>query len=59
MWYIGLSVSDGGLGYKKERDRFFSRVCCDRTRGNDFRLKERRFRLDMRKKFVTIRVVNY
>ena len=26
---------------KKEGDRLFSRVCCDRTRGNSFRLKFR------------------
>jgi len=41
-----LPVSKGG--YKKEGDRLFSRVCCDRTRGNGFKLKEKGFRLDMK-----------
>ena len=36
-----LSASEGG-GCKKE-NRLFSRVCYDRTRGNGFRLKERKF----------------
>ena len=51
----GLSVSKGG--YEKEGDKLFSRICCDKTGGNGFKPKEKRFGLDIRKMFFTIRVV--
>ena len=42
---------------KKDGDKLFSRGCCGRTNGDGFKLKEGRFRLNIKKKFFIRRMM--
>jgi len=55
--YSSLSVLKGA--YRKDGENIFSRACCNRTRRNGFKVREGRFRLDIRKKYFTMRVVKH
>jgi len=48
-----------GEACRKAGEGIFTSAWSDRTRGNGFKLKEGRFRLDIRKEFFTVRVMRH
>ena len=44
---------------KKAGEGFFRRACSNRTRGSGLKLEEGRFRLDIRNKLFTVRIVKH
>ena len=45
--------------YMEARKGLCIRACSDKMKGNGFKVEEGRFRLDIRKKFFTVRVVRH
>ncbi|KFQ78541.1 hypothetical protein N337_12417, partial [Phoenicopterus ruber ruber] len=57
LWGDLIAASQYVKGvYKKAGEALLTRTCSDRTRGDGFKMKGGRFRLDIRKKFFTMRV---
>ena len=55
--YSSLPVPEGA--YRQDGEGLFTRVSNDKARGNGSKLKEGGFRIDIRRKFFTMRVVKH
>lgn len=56
-WILACHCLEGDSN--EDGDKYFSRAYCPRTRGNGFKLKEHRFRLNMRKKIFMMGLVKH
>ena len=56
---LTVAFQDLRAAYRRDGKGLFVRGCNDRTRSNGFTLKKGRFRLDMRKKLFTVRMVRH
>lgn len=45
--------------YRRAGEERLQEFCSDKTKGKDFKLKDSRFRLDIRKKIFSVKVVKY
>ena len=45
--------------YRKDRERLFTKARSDRIRGNGFEMKAGRFRLSVRRRYITMRVMRH
>jgi len=57
LWGDLRAAASAWRGCERAREGLVTRAGSDRTRGHGFKLKEGRFRLDLRKKFFTVKVV--
>ncbi|PKU47378.1 hypothetical protein llap_2345 [Limosa lapponica baueri] len=59
FWRDLISAFQYLKAYRKDEEDFFTKECSDRAMGNDFKLKESRFRLDIKNNFFMMKMVRH